>query len=396
MDSLFFAANRMFIHRKFAVNSVDNYRKRIYNIVMYIYQYPQWPDFTYDSEVITPLLEQCHILQGKLLAKMELIGFSERDEQVLSAISSGVIKSSEIEGQILNAEQVRSSVARRLGIQTETKTVADRIIDAVVEMTLDATDNYRRELTIERLFGWHACLFPTGYSGMYKIETGKFRSSPMQVVSGAIGMEKVHYEAPEPDKVNDMMKEFLEWFKDPPGDSFLNAAIAHLWFVTIHPFDDGNGRIGRAISEMMLSRSDQSRHRFYTMSSQILLDRNNYYDVLEKTQHGSTDITEWLKWFLNCLEKSITESDTQIELTLKKYRFLKKIEGIPLNSRQSLVINRLLDPSWFGVLNTSKWGKIANCSTDSALRDINDLVAKGILSKEPTSGGRSTNYFLVH
>jgi len=344
MDSLFFAANRMFIHRKFAVNSVDNYRKRIYNIVMYIYQYPQWPDFTYDSEVITPLLEQCHILQGKLLAKMELIGFSERDEQVLSAISSGVIKSSEIEGQILNAEQVRSSVARRLGIQTETKTVADRIIDAVVEMTLDATDNYRRELTIERLFGWHACLFPTGYSGMYKIETGKFRSSPMQVVSGAIGMEKVHYEAPEPDKVNDMMKEFLEWFKDPPGDSFLNAAIAHLWFVTIHPFDDGNGRIGRAISEMMLSRSDQSRHRFYTMSSQILLDRNNYYDVLEKTQHGSTDITEWLKWFLNCLEKSITESDTQIELTLKKYRFLKKIEGIPLNSRQSLVINRLLDP----------------------------------------------------
>lgn len=362
---------------------------------MYIYEYDEWPQFSFDMQEMTGLLERCHIAQGRLLSKMELLGLSEKEDKILTTITSDVIKSSEIEGFLLNKEQVRSSIARRLGLKTEKLVNADRNVDAVVEMMLDATQHYDQPLTQERLFGWHACLFPSGYSGMYKIEVAQYRTSPMQVVSGALGQETVHYEAPPAEKVPAEMDAFLAWLKHPTGDSLVQAAIAHLWFVTIHPFDDGNGRIARTISDMLLCKSDQTALRFYSMSNQILLDRNNYYAVLERTQHGSLDITAWMDWFLNCLLKAITESYEQTTAVLKKYQFLQSVTGLSLNERQTLMLKKLLDAEWFGVLNSSKWAKITKCSTDTALRDITDLVKKGILQKEPTAGGRSTNYVIV-
>jgi len=361
---------------------------------MYIHQHEKWPEFYFDQIKISPLLENCHIEQGKLLSKMELLGLSEKEDKVLATITSDVLKSSEIEGYILNKEQVRSSIARRLGFERSDLVSSDRNVDAVVEMMIDATQNYDKPLTQERLFGWHACLFQTGYSGMYKIDVGQYRKNPMQVVSGGIGHEKIHYEAPSFEKVPDEMKNFLDWLNGSTGDSLIHAAIAHLWFVTIHPFDDGNGRITRTISDMLLCRSDRTSLRFYSLSSEIMKEKNAYYEVLEKTQKGSLDITEWIEWFLNCILKAITESYAQINAVLKKYTFLQSIENVALNERQRLMLNKLLSPEWFGVLNTSKWAKIARCSSDTALRDITDLIKKGILTKENTSGGRSTNYVL--
>lgn len=361
---------------------------------MYIYEYENWPHFTYDFQKISVLLENCHIAQGKLLSKMEALGLSQKEDKILESISSDVIKSSEIEGFLLNKEQVRSSIARRLGLQKQFSANTDRNVDAVVEMMLDATQNYEKALTKERLFAWHACLFPTGYSGMNKIEVAQYRSGAMQVVSGAIGMEKVHYEAPSAEKIADEMNVFLSWLNDESktGDSLVNAAIAHLWFITLHPFEDGNGRIARTISDMMLCRSDRTNLRFYSMSNQISLDKKNYYDVLELTQHSSTDITAWLLWFLGCLQKALDESYKETERVLKKYSFRQSLCGIQLNSRQSLMLEKLTDGYWFGVLNSSKWAKITKCSSDTALRDITDLIEKGILEKETTAGGRSTNY----
>ncbi len=359
---------------------------------MYIWECSEWPDFFYNEKEIASVLEECHIEQGKLLSKMEILGISEKEEKILSTITSDIIKSSEIEGYILNKEQVRSSIARRLGIQTSKLVNSDRNIDAVVEMMLDATQNYEQPLTEERLFSWHACLFPTGYSGMYKIDVGKYRENPMQVVSGGIGLEKVHYEALKPEQVSSEMQKFLEWINSDFCDGFVKSAIAHLWFVTIHPFDDGNGRIARTISDMLLCRSDKSSLRFYSMSTQIMNEKNDYYSILERTQKGTLDITEWIKWFLNCILKAINLSFEQTCSILKKYGYLKSIENILLNERQRLMIQKILDVSWYGVLNTSKWAKIAKCSTDTALRDISDLIKKGILEKEATSGGRSTNY----
>jgi len=362
---------------------------------MYIYENNDWPNFFYDQEQIFPLLEECHIAQGKLLSKMEMIGLSEKEDKILSTITSDILKSSEIEGFILNKEQVRSSIARRLGIQTVGIVTSDRNIDAIVEMMIDATQNYEKELTEERLFGWHACLFPTGYSGMFKIDVAKYRTNPMQVVSGGLGNEKIHYEALSFEKVPSEMKKFLSWFNNSIGDSLIKSAIAHLWFVTIHPFDDGNGRITRTISDMLLCRSDKTPLRFYSMSNQIMNDKNNYYEILEKTQKGNLDITKWIEWFLNCVLKAINSSYEQTNSVLKKYTFLQSIENISINARQRLMIEKLLSGSWFGVLNSSKWAKIAKCSTDTALRDINDLIEKGLLTKNQTSGGRSTNYELV-
>lgn len=367
---------------------------------MYIYENPGWPDFFYDANSISPLLEQCHIEQGKLLLKMNLLGLSEKEDKILSTITSDITKSSEIEGLILNKAQVRSSIARRLGIQRNGLISSDRNTDAVVEMMIEATHNYEQPLTEERLFGWHACLFPTGYSGMYKIDVGKYRTNPMQVISGALGQEKVHYEAPAPEKIKTEMNRFLEWINGNPSDtrnsdSLIKSAVAHLWFLTIHPFDDGNGRIARTISDMLLCRSDRTSARFYSMSSQIEADKNSYYEILEHTQKGGLDITEWVGWFLSCALKSINESSSQSDIVMRKYSYLQSIEDIPLNERQRLMISRLLDATWFGVLNTSKWAKIAKCSVDTALRDISDLIKKGILEKESTSGGRSTNYNLV-
>jgi len=361
---------------------------------MYIHERKKWPEFYFDQEKLSALLERCHIEQGKLLSKMELLGFSEREDKILTTITSDVIKSSEIEGYILNKEQVRSSVARRLGFEKSALVSSDRNIDAVVEMTIDATQNYDKPLTQERLFGWHACLFPTGYSGMYKIDIGQYRKNPMQVVSGGIGHEKIHYEAPAFERIQNEMSKFLEWINSATGDILVNAAIAHLWFVTIHPFDDGNGRITRTISDMLLCRSDETHLRFYSLSSEIMKEKNAYYDVLERTQKGDLDITEWIQWFLNCILKAIKESYEQTNSVLKKYTFMHSIENVSLNERQRLMLNKLLSPEWFGILNTSKWAKIAKCSSDTALRDITDLIEKGILTKEKTSGGRSTNYIL--
>ena len=363
---------------------------------MYIYEYNNWNHFTYDSKIITSLLENCHILQGRLLSKMEMLGLSQKEDKILENISSDIIKSSEIEGFLLNKDQVRSSIARRLGFQKQITVNTDRNIDAIVEMMLDATQNYKNPLTKERLFSWHACLFPTGYSGMNKIEVAQYRSGEMQVVSGGIGMEKIHYEAPAAKQLPYEMQVFLDWFNDnnKTGDSLLNAAIAHLWFITLHPFEDGNGRIARTISDMMLCRSDDTKLRFYSLSNQISLDKNNYYNILERTQHGSPDITEWIVWFLNCLQKAINASLLETGIVLKKYSFFQNISSIQINPRQRLMLERLTDGSWFGVLNSSKWAKITKCSSDTALRDINDLIEKSILEKEPTSGGRSTNYHL--
>ena len=409
---------------------------------MYIYEHESWPHFSYDPQKLSALLEQCHVAQGRLLSKMELLGLSQKEDKILLTISNDVIKSSEIEGFLLNKEQVRSSIALRLGLQSQKSVNTDRNVDAVVEMMLNATQHYEEPLTEERLFGWHACLFPTGYSGMNKIEVAQYRTSPMQVVSGALGKEtvplnessqetsvseteslvrereqvdnqvcmanlalneahhfatrlKAHYEALAAEKVPAEMKAFLDWLNsEKQGDSLVNAAIAHLWFVTIHPFDDGNGRIARTIGDMMLCRSDRTNLRFYSMSNQISLDKKNYYDILEKTQHGSLDITEWLEWFLRCLQKALDESYAETEAVLKKYSFLQEISHIQLNARQLLMLEKLTSGEWFGVLNSSKWAKIAKCSTDTALRDISDLMQKGILEKEPTAGGRSTNYRL--
>lgn len=362
---------------------------------MYIYEHENWPNFVFDIEKILSLLEKCHIEQGKLLSKIEMLGLSAKNDKILSTITSDVVKSNEIEGNLLNKEQLRSSIARRLGIHSERLVESNRNIDAIAEMAMDATQNFENELTENRLFSWQACLFPTGYSGLYKIDIGKYRSNPMQVVSGAIGHKKIHYEAPKSEEVPDEMEKFLHWANSDETDFFIKAAVSHLWFVTIHPFDDGNGRIARTISDMFLCRSDKTSLRFYSMSNQILKEKNDYYNILEKTQRGNLDITDWIEWFLNCLFKAISESFDDVEKILKKYKYLQSIENVSLNKRQRLMITKLTGSDWFGVLNTSKWAKIAKCSADTALRDITDLIDKGILEKEKTSGGRSTNYKII-
>ncbi len=364
---------------------------------MYLYQQSDWPKFNWDSRSILSPLSNVRHLQGKLVGKMETLGFKLRNEAVLETLTTEVIKTSEIEGQILDLEQVRSSIARRLGIEVSGLVPSDRNVDGVVEMMLDSTQNYKETLTTDRLFGWHSALFPSGRSGMYKIIVGKWRddsTGPMQVVSGALGKEKVYYEAPPAEKIRKEMETFLSWFnKEPEQDLILNSAIAHLWFITIHPFEDGNGRIARALSEMLLTRSDHSPQRFYSMSSQIRAQRKDYYNILEKTQKATLDITEWLVWYLQCLANALNSSDIILAKVLYKHRFWTKFSTETLNSRQILLINKLLD-NFTGLLTTSKWAKIASCSQDTALRDIQDLLNKNILQKN-LSGGRSTNYSLV-
>jgi len=312
-------------------------------------------------------------------------------------LTTEVIKTSEIEGQILDLDQVRSSIARRLGIEISGLVPSDRNVDGVVEMMLDATQNYKKTLTADRLFGWHSALFPLGRSGMYKIVVGKWRddsTGPMQVISGAMGKEKVHFEAPPAGEIGKEMKPFLSWFnKEPEQDLILKSAISHLWFITIHPFEDGNGRIARALSEMLLTRSDDTPQRFYSMSSQIREERKDYYNILEKTQKGTLDITDWLVWYLKCLADALNSSDKILSKVHYKHKFWIRYSSETLNSRQVLLINKLLD-NFIGQLTTSKWAKIAKCSQDTALRDIQDLINKKILQKNP-SGGRSTSYDLV-
>lgn len=362
----------------------------------YIHEKDNWTDFTWDSRKVMTKLGEARNQQGRLLGKMESLGFDLQNEAVLRTITLDVIKSSEIEGQFLAIDQVRSSIARRLGIDIAGSVESERHVDGIVEMMLDTTQKYDVPLTKDRLFGWHAALFPSGWSSIYKITVGQWRkdtNGPMQVVSGAMGKEKVHYQAPDSDRIATEMKKFLSWYENDDGiDLVLKAAIAHFWFVTIHPFDDGNGRITRAITDMTLARSDKSVKRFYSMSAQTRIERKQYYEKLEKTQKGNSDITEWILWFLQCLINAIDSTNETLSQILTKAEFWKLHSATILNDRQQNVINRLLD-GFNGKLTTSKWGKINKCSQDTALRDIQDLIKKNILQKE-ASGGRSTNYEL--
>jgi len=362
----------------------------------YIHQQPDWPEFTWDNEVILPALSNVRHRQGRLRGYMEVLGFTLRNETTLQTLTSDVLKSSEIEGELLNREQVRSSIARHLGMDVAGLIPSERNVDGIVEMMLDATQHYKKTLSKERLFSWHSALFPAGRSGMQKITVGNWRNSengPMQVVSGAMGKEKVHYEAPEANRLKKEMKLFLDWFNtDHSIDDVLKSAIAHFWFVTIHPFDDGNGRIARAIADMQLAKADKDHQRFYSMSAQIRLARKSYYDILEKTQKGKVDITEWLAWFLLCMDKALNATETVLKRVLSKMKFWDLHAHIAINERQRQLINKLFD-GFDGKLTSSKWAKIAKCSPDTALRDITDLINKGFLQKAPERG-RSTSYVL--
>lgn len=363
----------------------------------YIYQHKNWTDFTWNNKKISNLLAKVRNLQGRLLGKMTLLGFSYQKEATLENITLDILKSSEIEGEKLNKQQVRSSIARRLGLDVAGLVNSARNIDGIVEMMLDATQRYEKPLTEERIFGWHAALFPTGYSGSYKIDVACYRKGEMQIVSGALGQEKIHYEAVSAENVKLEMAIFLNWLNaDNSHDSVIKAAIAHLWFVTIHPFDDGNGRIARAICDMLLARSDESKQRFYSMSAQINKERKKYYDAIEKVQHRTedSDITVWLEWFLNCLKNALLSSEKILQSVLYKANFWTRNAKLSFNERQIRMLNKLLDGNFRGKLQSSKWAKICKCSQDTAIRDIKDLINKGILQQEPV-GGRSTNYKLI-
>ena len=360
----------------------------------YIYEYKNWTNFAWQDKAINVLFGEVRLMQGKIIGQMNALGFSAKEEATLTALTLDVVKSSEIEGELLNFDQVRSSIARRLGINTAGLIPSNRHIEGVVEMMLDATQRYTLPLTEKRLFGWHAALFPTGYSGPYLIEVGQYRTGEMQVVSGAMGKEKVHFEAVKPELVKTEMDKFLDWFNNENDlDPVLKAAIAHFWFIIIHPFDDGNGRIGRAITDMMLARAESSGERFYSMSSQILTERKLYYEVLQKVQHSSGDITEWIDWFLHCLKNAMLSTENTTQKIVRKAEFWKLHEHTPVNERQRFMLNKLFD-DFEGKLQTLKWAKITKTSTDTALRDIKDLVEKGIL-KQTDEGGRSANYKLV-
>jgi Fic family protein len=361
---------------------------------MYIHELENWPKFVWDQEKIASILIRVRHHQGRLIGGMESIGFHLREEAVLQALTQDVVKSSEIEGEVLDQSLVRSSVARRLGIEEAALNVVDRNVDGVVEMMLDATQKFDQPLTKERLFHWHTALFPPGRGDFAKIKVGTWRTGPVQVISGQIDKETVHFEGPSAEQVDQEMTVFLDWINNKTEtDLVLKSALAHLWFITIHPFDDGNGRIGRAIVDLLLARSENSSHRFYSLSAQIQAERKDYYRILEQTQKGGLDITSWIEWFLHCLERAIEKALSTLEAVKHKERIWAAFAEIPLNERQRKLINRLLD-GFDGKLTSSKWAKIAKCSQDTAYRDILDLVDRGILIKN-SEGGRSTSYSLT-
>lgn len=375
----------------FCVDCVNILRK----VKKYIHQQSDWPQFKWDDSRLTALLASVRYQQGRLLGRMETLGFDLRAEATLNTLTLDILKSNEIEGEVLNAQQVRSSLARRLGVDIAGAIPTDRHVDGIVEMMLDATQRYLEPLTSDRLFGWHNCMFPTGRSGMYKISTGQWRTGAMQVVSGMMGAEKIHFEAPATELLAAEMNGFINWFNEENStDPILKAGIAHLWFVTIHPFEDGNGRIGRAILDMQLTRADASPQRFYSLSAQIQKERNSYYDILEMTQRGDLNITAWLLWFLECTDRALAASNDILSAVLAKAVFWDKHRGTQLNPRQSIMVNKLLD-GFTGKLTTDKWAKINKCSHDTALRDIADLIDKNILTKD-AAGGRSTGYELIY
>ncbi|MFY8005087.1 MAG: Fic family protein [Chitinophagaceae bacterium] len=363
-------------------------------MLKYIYEFENWPNFTWREVDINAVFGEVRNLQGKIIGQMNMLGFKTKEEASLTTLTLDIIKSSEIEGEKLDFEQVSSSVARRLGINIAGIVEANRNVEGVVEMMLDATQNFHNPLTNERLFGWYSALFPTGYSGMHKIEVGHYRTGEMQIVSGAMGKEKIHYVAIPANKVQEEMNKFLHWFNSNSQiDPVLKAAIAHFWFIIIHPFDDGNGRIARAIADLMLARADKTAERYYSMSSQILVERKQYYEMLQKVQHNDGDIRDWLNWFLHCLKKSLLATETTLQKILRKTEFWQLHENTVFNERQRLMLNKLFD-GFDGKLKSSIWAKITKCSPDTALRDIKDLVEKGILQQEE-KGGRSTNYELA-
>lgn len=364
---------------------------------MYIHQRKDWPNFTWDQAKLSNLVAEVRYFQGRLLGRMEEQRFDLREEATLETLTKDVVKTSEIEGEKLNDEQVRSSIARRLGIDFKSDAPNNRHVEGIVEVMLDAIRHYDNPLTEDRLFGWHAALFPTGRSGMQLINVGYWRTSasgPMQVVSGSYGRQKVHFEAPGAERLEKEMTRFIDWFNDPADVDFvIKSALAHFWFVTIHPFDDGNGRIARALADMVLARGEKSKQRFYSMSRQIQKERKTYYDVLEQCQKGSLNITPWVEWFLNCMKRAIISSEDILQIVLTKADFWKQHLGESFNERQRSIINLLFD-GFEGKLTSSKWAKITKCSQDTALRDINDLIERQILLKDE-AGGRSTNYNLL-
>lgn len=362
----------------------------------YIWQQTDWPTWSYDATTLSILLANAHQAQGRLLGKMQSLGFGVQQQTSLQVLTDDVLKTSEIEGEFLRPELVRSSVAKRLGIDIGGLSDSDRTVDGIVDIVMDATSKHAQDLSLDRLLSWHAALFPLGYSGIHKISAGQLRDDrlgPMQVISGAIGREKVHFEAPPASCLRSEITQFLNWFNASQSlDPYLKAGIAHLWFVTIHPFDDGNGRIGRAIADMALSRADQSCDRFYSLSSQIMKERQGYYLHLERSQKGSLDATEWLAWFLQCLINAIDSANSNLYSTLAKTQFWQHWQGVPFNERQIKLLNRLLD-GFEGNLTNKKWSLIAKCSADTALRDITDLLDRGVLSRG-SSSGRSTHYLI--
>jgi Fic family protein len=362
----------------------------------YIWQQTDWPTWSYDATTLSILLANAHQAQGRLLGKMQSLGFGVQQQTSLQVLTDDVLKTSEIEGEFLRPELVRSSVAKRLGIDIGGLSDSDRTVDGIVDIVMDATSKHAQDLSLDRLLSWHAALFPLGYSGIHKISARQLRDDrlgPMQVISGAIGREKVHFEAPPASCLRSEITQFLNWFNASQSlDPYLKAGIAHLWFVTIHPFDDGNGRIGRAIADMALSRADQSRDRFYSLSSQIMKERQGYYLHLERSQKGSLDATEWLAWFLQCLINAIDSANSNLYSTLAKTQFWQHWQGVPFNERQIKLLNRLLD-GFEGNLTNKKWSLIAKCSADTALRDITDLLDRGVLSRG-SSSGRSTHYLI--
>ena len=363
---------------------------------IYIHEQKEWPEFFWNNEDLIALLGKLRHLQGRLSGKMLALGFPLKDEASLETLTLDVLKSTEIEGEILNPEQVRSSVARHLGMEISGLIPSDRNVDGVVEMMLDATQKFKKPLSKKRLFDWHASLFPTGRSGMQKIDVAKWRkdeTGPMQVVSGAMGKERVHYQAPDAKKLEKEMSAFIKWFNtEEKLDPVLKAALAHLWFITIHPFDDGNGRMARTIADMQLARAEGQAQRFYSMSAQIRRERKKYYEVLEKTQKGNLDISEWMLWFFNCLIVAISSTDITLARVLKKAKFWEQHASSSFNERQKKMLNKLFH-GFDGRLTSSKWAKINKCSADTALRDIQHLIDEKILQKDD-AGGRSTGYRL--
>lgn len=362
----------------------------------YLWQRPDWPQWRWDAAALAAPLAQVHRAQGYLAGRMAELGLAQRDQASLQALTQEVITTSAIEGEALNLDAVRSSIARRLGVDIGALAPSDRHVDGVVDMVLDATQHHAQPLTPERLFGWHAALFPTGYSGRLRIQVGAWRNDaagPMQVVSGPVGREKVHYEAPPAQALPHETTAFLDWFNAPVvGDALVHAGLAHLWLVTLHPFDDGNGRISRAVGDMALARAEGSAQRYYSLSAQIQRERKQYYDQLEATQRGTLDVTPWLDWFLACLLRAVQGADGLLAGVLDKAQFWQRWSGMPMNERQTLVLNRVLD-GMEGKLTNAKWAALAKCSPDTALRDISGLLALGVLEKLE-GGGRNTAYTL--